>query len=90
MVECLIRDRGAAGSSLTSATVLCHLARTLTLAQYWFNPGRHVPLYLKYCQWDVKNQIKQTNNVATQVLSMLCKAIFVIDHILHTSHDSHV
>ena len=27
MVECLTRDRGAAGSSLTGVTVLCPLAR---------------------------------------------------------------
>ena len=32
VVECLTRDRGAAGSSLTGVTVLCSRARTLILA----------------------------------------------------------
>ena len=31
------------------------------LAYYWFYPGRPVPVQLKDCWWDVKNQIKQTN-----------------------------
>ena len=32
---------------------------TFILALYWFNPGRTVPVELKDCWWDVKNQIKQ-------------------------------
>ena len=32
VVECLTRDRAAAGSSLTGITVLCPWARTLILA----------------------------------------------------------
>ena len=32
VVECLTRDRGAAGSSLTVVTALCPWARTLILA----------------------------------------------------------
>ena len=32
VVECLTRDRRAAGSSLTGVTALCPLARTLILA----------------------------------------------------------
>ena len=32
VVECLTRDRGAAGSSLTGVTALCPLARSLILA----------------------------------------------------------
>ena len=28
MVECLTRDRGAAGSSLTGVTVMCSLSKT--------------------------------------------------------------
>ena len=61
VVECLTRDRGAAGLSRTGVTVLCTWARTIILANYWFNPGRPVSLWLKVCWWDVKNQIKQTN-----------------------------
>ena len=44
VVECLTRDRRAAGSSLTGVTALCPWARTLILAKYWFNQGRPVPL----------------------------------------------
>ena len=32
VVECLTRDRGTTGSSLTGVTALCPLARTLILA----------------------------------------------------------
>ena len=39
MVECLTRDREAAGSSLTGVTVLCHRASniypSLVLVQHW-------------------------------------------------------
>ena len=34
VVECLTRDRGAAGSSLTEVTALWSLSKTY----YWFNP----------------------------------------------------
>ena len=44
VVECLTQDQGAAGQSLTDVTALCPIARTLILAQYWFNQGRPVPL----------------------------------------------
>ena len=54
VVECLTRDRRAAGLSLTGVTVLCPWARTLILAENWFNPGRPVPIQLKDCWWEVK------------------------------------
>ena len=40
VVECLTWDREAAGSSLTSVTALWFLS----LAKYWFNPGKLVPV----------------------------------------------
>ena len=41
MVECLTRDRRAAGSSLTGVTALWSLSKThLSQLSYWFNPGR--------------------------------------------------
>ena len=45
MVECLTRDRRAAGSSLTGDTALWSLSKTtFILAKYLFNPGRLVPI----------------------------------------------
>ena len=39
MVECLTRDRGAVGSSLTGVTSCVLEQDTLILAEHWFNPG---------------------------------------------------
>ena len=41
VVECLTRDRGAAGSSLTGVTALWSLSKTHLS---WFAPGRPVPV----------------------------------------------
>ena len=49
VVECLTRDRRAAGLSLT-ASLRCVIDQvTLILAYFWFNPGIPVPIYLKDC-----------------------------------------
>ena len=68
VVECLTRAPTAAVSSLTGVTVLCPWARTFILAKYWFNPGRPVPIKLKDCWSDVKNQIEQTNKIYVSYL----------------------
>ena len=60
LVECLTRDREAPISSLTGIVVLEQ--DRFILAYYWFNPGRPVPVELKDCSWEVKNQIKQNKN----------------------------
>ena len=45
VVECLTRDREAAGSSLTGVTALWSFKQdTFILAQYWFIQGRPVPV----------------------------------------------
>ena len=62
VVECLTRDRGAAGVRASPASLCCVLEQdTLILAKYWFNPGRPVPTLLKDCWRDVQNLNKQTN-----------------------------
>ena len=54
VVECLNRDAGVEGSSLTAGTVLCPWVRH-------FNPCLLlVRISEKYNDWDVKNQIKPT------------------------------
>ena len=59
VVECFSRDRGVAGSSLTSITVLCPWARPinpcLVLVQPRKDPSRH---NWKIVDGDVKNQSK--------------------------------
>ena len=44
VVECLTRDRRAAGSSLTGVIAFWSLSKTFILAKYWLNPGRPVPV----------------------------------------------
>ena len=57
VVECLTRDQRAVGSSLTRITQYCPWARyinpCLVLGPSWHN--------WKIVDWDVKNQIRQTN-----------------------------
>ena len=58
VIECLIRDWGVEGSSLTGGTVLCPWwARHFILCIVVVRP-RHD---WKTFDWEVKNQIKQTN-----------------------------
>ena len=60
MVECLNRDRGAGGSSLTGVTVLWPLARLINPCLVLFQPRKTRPnITEKIVDWDVKNQIKQ-------------------------------
>ena len=45
---------------VSSAALRCVLEQDkLILTCYWFNPGRHLPTWLKNVDWNVKNQIKQ-------------------------------
>ena len=59
VVECLTRDKGAAGSSLTGVTVLCPLARHINPSLVLLQPRKTRPYITENCWWDVKNQIKQ-------------------------------
>ena len=43
VVECLTRDRGAAGSSLTGVTALCPLARHINPSLIMFQPRKTRP-----------------------------------------------
>ena len=63
VVKCLTRDWGAAGSSLAGVTVLCpwlHINPFLVLVQ----PRKMRPYITErlLMWWDIKNQIKQTND----------------------------
>ena len=66
VVECLTRDQWVAGSSLTSVTVLCiwarHISPCLVLGSTQEDPSWH---NRKIVNWDVMNQIKQTNKCNT-------------------------
>ena len=55
MVECLTRDRGAAGSGLTGVTALCPLARHINPYLVLVLPSKTRPDIT--VDWDVKNQI---------------------------------
>ena len=60
VAECLTRPRGCRSKLHRHHCVVSlnkNIIPTLVLVQ----PGIPVPIYLKYCWWDVKNQIKQTN-----------------------------
>ena len=60
MVECLTRDRGAAGSSLTGVTVLCPLASHMNPCLVLVQPRKtHSDITEKNVDLDVTNQIKQ-------------------------------
>ena len=61
-VECLTQDRGAAGSSLTGVTVLWSLSKThLSLLNTGSTQEDLSRNNWKNVDWDIKNQIKQTN-----------------------------
>ena len=49
MVECLPRDRGAAGSTFTGVTVLWSLRHIYPSLECWFNTEGPVPVQLKDC-----------------------------------------
>ena len=53
-------DQRVADWSLNAGGVaLCFLEQeTLSVAKYWFNPGRQLPTRKKINGWDVKNQNK--------------------------------
>ena len=59
VVECLTRDRGAAGSSLIGVTALCPWARTLILAYKVVQPRKTRPFITERLLMG-HNQIKQT------------------------------
>ena len=61
VVECLTRDQGAAGSSLTGVAVLCPSARHINPCLVLVQPRKTCPDIPE----DVKNQIKQTNVSST-------------------------
>ena len=70
VVECLNRDQGVAGSSLTGASALCPWASHFILCLVLVKPWTTRPAMTeKTVDWDVKNQIKHTNN------AMQCNAI---------------
>ena len=49
---------------------------TFILAYYLFNPGKPVPVYLKDCSWDIKNQIKQTKHSIVWVNGFSYKSMY--------------
>ena len=61
MVECLTRDRGAAGSSLTGVTVLCSLARHIKPSLVLVQPRKTHPFITERLLMGRKesNQTKQ-------------------------------
>ena len=59
--ECLTRDLGAAGSSVTA---LCPWARHINPSLVLVQHRKTRPYITTDCWWDVKNQIKWTNNWA--------------------------
>ena len=59
VVECLTRDWEAAGSNLTGRTALCPWARYIATCLVLVKPR----LDWKTVDWDIKNQIKQTNHL---------------------------
>ena len=63
VVECLTRDRGDAGSSFIEGTAFCPLARHFILCLVMVQPRKTHPDMSdsKNVDWDVKNQIQQTN-----------------------------
>ena len=77
VVECLTRDREAAGSSLTGITALCpsarHINPSLVLVQ-----NRKTRSYItEDCGWDVKNPIKQTKQCTCRYLKECpCDRVF--------------
>ena len=58
VVECLTRDRGAAGSSLSCVTVLCPWARHIYPCLVLVQPRKTRPTIYnwKIVEWDVRNQ----------------------------------
>ena len=73
LVECLTRDRGAAGLS-SPASLPCVLAQdTLILALYWFNPGRYRPYITERLLMGCKesNQTKQ-RKIEAYLLALVC------------------
>ena len=47
VVECLTREQGVAGVSLTGVTINCVIEQnTFILAEHWFNLERTVPTYM--------------------------------------------
>ena len=86
VVECLTRDRGAAGSSLTGVTALCPWARHI-------NPSLVLVQLRKTCPYITErllmgrkesNQIKQTykkpmmNHCVTVLNNLICYFFFII------------
>ena len=61
VVECLARDPGPRARA-SPASLCCVIEQDTFILAYWFNPGRPTQTLLKKnVDWDVKNQIKQTN-----------------------------
>ena len=62
VVECLTRDRGIAGLSLTGTTALCPCTRRIYPSLVLIHPKKTPPdIAENFFDWDVTNQIKQTN-----------------------------
>ena len=63
MVECLTRDREAAGLSLTDITALCPLARHINPSLVLVQPRKTRPFITERLMMGCKesNQIKQNN-----------------------------
>ena len=78
VIECLTRDRGAAGSSLTGITVLCPWARHIYLCLVLVHPQKDLSWHnWKIVDWDIKNQIKQTS-IPCYDLSSVLSSVYVL------------
>ena len=73
VVQCLTRDGGAPGSIIIVVTALCLWAHwyLLTTGSTHEKSSRH---NWKHFDWDVKNQIKQTNKYFHPKILRMCKA----------------
>ena len=63
VVECLSRDRGVVGWSLTGVTVLCPWTRHINLCLVLVQPRKTRPdITEKNVDWDAKNQTNKQSN----------------------------
>ena len=84
MVECLTRDRGATGSSLTGVTALCPWARHINPSLVLVQPRKTCSYIAESLLMRLKES-NQTNKTILRFIPLLCRLLFYKIWCIHTT-----